>query len=163
MFFKKWKLSLTAISSEFSEKSSLFQKGFANQNVIDVRLFKKTRRSLKCSPKTLKVIREIQEKLFCVGKRKEQITKKTDSKCRCSKAGLALKAKHITCWCKKVSGEINARQDIVVNIIFNKILVQRGMVANEQKWDERNLVNAVRDEITVGTEHRMSDEWRGKC
>ena len=56
---------------EFSEtKSSLFlKKVFANQNVIDTGLFKKTWRTLNCTPKTVKMILEIQENLLCVGKR----------------------------------------------------------------------------------------------
>ena len=58
-------------------KYSLFLKRvFASQNAIDTSLFKKTWRSLNCSPKTIKVMREIQENLLCVGKRKELITKK---------------------------------------------------------------------------------------
>ena len=65
----------THFFNEFSEtKSSAFLKRvLANQAAIDMRLFKKTRRTLNCSPKTMKVIREIQENLLCVGKRKESI------------------------------------------------------------------------------------------
>ena len=48
-----------------------------NQGVIDTTLLKKTWRNLNSTPKTLKVIMEIQENLLCVGKRKELITKKT--------------------------------------------------------------------------------------
>ena len=84
--------------NQFSErKSSVFlKKVIANHNMIDVGLLKKTWRTLNCTPKTLKVIREIQENLFCVGKRREMITKrKTDSRCWCSKTGLPLNAKHI--------------------------------------------------------------------
>ena len=61
----------------FSEtKSSAFLKIIANQGTIDMNIFKRTWRSLNCSPKTMKVIREIQENLLCVGKRKELIIKK---------------------------------------------------------------------------------------
>ena len=50
--------------------------------------------------------------LPCVGKRREKITKKKfETKCWCSKSGLALNAKHIVSCCKKVSGEINTMQD----------------------------------------------------
>ena len=56
--------------NEFSEtKSSLFLKRvLANQNVIEVGLFRRTWRTLNCTPKTMKVIREIQENLLCVGR-----------------------------------------------------------------------------------------------
>ena len=150
---------------EFSEtKSSLFLKRVvANQSVIDMRLLKRTRRTLICSPKTLKVIREIQENLLCVGKRKEMITKKkADLKCFCSKTGLPLNAKHIISCCRKVSSEINARHDMVVNILLNNILVQRGLISHEQKWEDRKMVRTETDEITVGTEHWRSDEWKEK-
>ena len=72
---------------EFSKtKSSTFlEKVMANQNAIDVRVFKKTWRTLNRT-KTLKAIREIQDNLPCVGKRKELTTKKTtESKCWCSR------------------------------------------------------------------------------
>ena len=63
---------------EFSEtKSSGFLKRIiASQNAIDMNILKRTWRTLNCTPKTMKVIREIQENLLCVGKRKEFITKK---------------------------------------------------------------------------------------
>ena len=88
----------THFFDEFSEtKSSLFlKKVIANQGSIDVRLFKKVWKSLNCTPKTMKVLREIQENLLCVGKRKEMIMKKrTETVCFCSKTGRALNAKHI--------------------------------------------------------------------
>ena len=68
----------THFFNELSEKkSSMFlKKIIANHNVIDTTLLKKTGRTLNCTPKTMKVIREIQENLLCVGKRKEFITKK---------------------------------------------------------------------------------------
>ena len=81
----------THFFNDFSEtKSSTFlKKVISNQSVIDTRLFKRTWRTLNCSPKTLKVIREIQENLLCVGKRREMITKKkVDTMCWCSKTGL---------------------------------------------------------------------------
>ena len=138
------------------------QKVIAHQRAIDVRLFKKSRRTLNCTPKTMKVIREIQENLLCVGKRREMITKKTETVCWCSRTGLPLNTKHIVSCCKRVSGEISARHDIVVNILLNNILKQRGLITYEQKWDDRKTVRTTRDEITVGTEHPRSDEWKAK-
>ena len=66
-------------------KSSVsLKKVIENRNMIDSRLFKRTWRTINCTPKTMKVIREIQENLLCVGKRRELITKKkTDTSCRC--------------------------------------------------------------------------------
>ena len=105
-----------------TKSSSFLKKVIENQRTIDVKLFKKTWRTLNCTPKTMKVIREIQENLLYVGKRKELITKrKTETLCWCSKSGQALNAKHIISCCKRVSGEINARQDIVVNVLINNV------------------------------------------
>ena len=82
------------------------------------------------------------------------ITKqKAETKCWCSKSGLTLNAKHIITCCRKVNAEINARHDIVVNILINNILKQRGLVSKEQDWDDRKMVKTTRDEITIGTEH----------
>ena len=68
----------------------------ANQSVIDMNLFKMAWRTLNCTPKTMKVIREIQENLLCVGKRKELIIKKrAETQCWCRKTGLPLNAKQI--------------------------------------------------------------------
>ena len=53
-----------------TKSSQFLEKVLANQSVIEVRVFRKTWRSLNCSPKTMKVIREIQENLLCIGKRK---------------------------------------------------------------------------------------------
>ena len=61
-----------------------------------------------------------------------------------------------------MSAEINARHDIVVNILLNNILVQRGLISHEQKWEERKMVKTAHDEITIGTEHWRSEEWKGK-
>ena len=66
--------------------------------------------------------------------------------------------KHIISCCKKVSGEINTRHDLVVNILLNNILIQRGLTMHEEKWEERKTVRTAHDEITVGTEHPRSDE-----
>ena len=60
------------------------------------------------------------------------------------------------------SGEINTRHDIVVNILPNNVLVQRELIAHEQKWEDRKMVKTSRDEITIGTEHWRSDEWSGR-
>ena len=115
------------------------------------------------TPKTMKVIREIQENLLWVGKRKEMITKKkAETTCFCSKTGRALNAKHIISCCTKVAGEISARHDSVVNILLNNILIQRRLISHEQKWEERKTVRSQNDEITIGTEHWVSDEWKEK-
>ena len=68
----------THFFDEFYEtKSSGFLKHvLANQAAIDIWLFKKTWRTLDCTPKPMKVIREVQENLLCIGKMKEMITKK---------------------------------------------------------------------------------------
>ena len=90
--------------NDFSQTKSpgFLKKVIANQSSIDMRLLKKTWRTLNCNPKTMKVIREIQENLLCVGKRKELITKKkAETKCWCSKTGMPLTAKHIVSCCRK--------------------------------------------------------------
>ena len=116
---------------------------------------------MNCTPKTMKIIREILENLLCVGKRREQITKKrTESKCSCSKTGLPLNAKHIVSCCRKVSAEISARHDEVVNILLNNILVWRKLISHEQRWEDRKMVRTPMDEITIGTEHWRADEWK---
>ena len=128
-----------------------------------MRIFKKTLRSFNCSPKTMKIIREVHENLLRVGKRNELMAKKkAEWKCWWSKIRLPLNAKNIISCCKRVSGEINARHDTVLNIVLNNILVQRGLPSNEQKWDERKTVRTPRDEVTIGTEHLRSDERRGR-
>ena len=70
--------------------------------------------------------------------------------------------KHIVSCCKRVTGEINTRHDLVVNILLNNILVQRGLITHEQRWEDRKTVRTPRDEITIGTEHWRSDEWKEK-
>ena len=50
----------------------------------------------------------------------------------------------------------------MVNILLNNILKQRGLITHEQKWEDRKTVITARDEITVGTEHVRSDEWKDK-
>ena len=61
----------------YRTKSSVFLKRvLENQDSIEMRLFKRTWRSLNCTRKTMRIIWEIQENLLCVGKRKEMITKK---------------------------------------------------------------------------------------
>ena len=73
--------------------------------------------------------------------------------------GVAADAKHIVSCCKKVSGEITARHDIVVNILLNNIHIQRGLITHEQRWEDRKTVRTARDEITVGTKYLLSEEW----
>ena len=109
------------------------------------------------------MIREIQENLLCVGRSKELVTKKkAETMCFCSQTGLPLIFKHIISYCRKVTNEINARHDIVVNILLNNILKQRGLIAHEQRWEDRKMVKTPTDEITIGTEHWRSDEWKSK-
>ena len=128
-----------------------------------MKLFRRTWKTLNCTPKTMKVIREIQENLLCVGKRRELITKKkADTKCFCNRTGLPLNAKHIISWCRRVSGEINSRHDIVVNTLLNNILLKRWLISHEQRWEDRKMVRTPHDEITIGTEHWRSDEWKEK-
>ena len=62
----------------------------------------------------------------------------------------------------KVSGEITARHGIVVNILLNNILIQRGLIDHEQRLEDRKTGKTEKDEITVGTEHWRSDEWKNK-
>ena len=45
---------------------------------------------------------------------------------------------------------------------MNNIPVQRGLLAHEQRCEDRKMVKTTRDEITIGTEHWLSDEWRRK-
>ena len=47
-------------------------------------------------------------------------------------------------------------------VLLNNILVQRGLVSQEQKLEDMKMVKTARDEITVGTEHWRSDEWKCK-
>ena len=49
-----------------------------------------------------------------------------------------------------------------MNILLNNILVQRGLITHQQKWEDRKTVRTPRDKIAVGTEHCRSDEWKGK-
>ena len=71
-----------------------------------------------------------------------------------------MNAKHIINRYKKVASEINSRHDIVVNILLNNILFQRGLISHEQKLEEMKTIRTASDEITVGTEHPRSDEWK---
>ena len=73
---------------------------------------------------------------------------------------MPLNARNIVSYCRKVSGEIDARHDILVNILLNNILILRGLVSHEQKWEDRKTVKTAREEITIGTEHQRSDEWK---
>ena len=50
----------------------------------------------------------------------------------------------------------------MVDILINNILSQRGLIDHEQKWEDRKMVKTARDEITIGTEHWRSDEWKEK-
>ena len=61
-----------------------------------------------------------------------------------------------------MSGEIITLHDTVVNVLLNNVLIQRGLITNEQMWEDRKRVRTVRDEIIVGTEPWKSDEWNGR-
>ena len=74
---------------------------------------------------------------------------------------MPLNAKHKISYWKRVSAEINARHDIVVNILLNNTLILRGLTTHGQKWEDRKTIRTAKDEITVGTEHPRSDEWSG--
>ena len=50
----------------------------------------------------------------------------------------------------------------MLSVILNNILKRRGLVTHEQKWDDRKTVRTAKDEITIGTEHWRSDEWKAK-
>ena len=63
----------------------------------------------------------------------------------------SLNSKHVVSCCKRVCGEINARHDIIFNILLNNILKQRGLVVHEQKWEEMKTVRTASNEITIGT------------
>ena len=154
----------THFFNEFAETKSVQNKKkvLANQSVIEVRLFRKTWRTLNCSLKTMKVIREMKENILCVGKRRELIKKRAETTCWCSKSGMQLNAKHIVSCCRKVSAEIQSRHDTVINIILNNILKQRGVISHEQKLEDRKTVRTACDESTIGTEHWRSDEWKEK-
>ena len=52
--------------------------------------------------------------------------------------------------------------DIVVSILLNNILVQRGLVSHGQKWEDRKTVRTPNDELTVGTEHLRSEKLKDK-
>ena len=58
--------------------------------------------------------------------------------------------------------DIIAHHDIAVNDLFNNILVQRGEINHEQKWEERKTVRTAHDEITVGIDHLRSRNWNEK-
>ena len=71
-----------------TKSSTFLKKVIENQRTIDITLPKKTWRQLNCIPKTMKVIREIQESFLCVGKRRELVTKKmVETQCWCIKTG----------------------------------------------------------------------------
>ena len=156
-------LTLTSSTSLLDEaKSSGFlKKVITHQSAIDLRLFRKTWRTLSCSPKTMKVIREIQENLLCVGKRKELITKKkADSRCWCSRTGAQMNAKHIiSCW-KRVSGRDQlpprhrGEHPPQQHPHPEGIGLPRAEVGDEDGEDPPN------DEITIGTDHLRSDEGK---
>ena len=95
------------------------------------------------------------------GKERELITK-SGTKCWCSKAWLQLNAKHIVSCCHKVSRVIDERHDMIVNILLNNTLMQRGFIFREQLWEDRKMIGTTKDEMTVSTEHWRSGERKKK-
>ena len=87
---------------------------------------------------------------------------KSDTKCWCSKTGKTLNTKHIIRCCGKVSRELNARHDTVVNILLDIIVVQRWLMAHEHELEDWKMVRTANDEIAIGTEHWRSEECREK-
>ena len=73
-----------------------------------------------------------------------------------------MNAKHVISSFIKESVDINARHDIVVNILLNNILIQRCLIVNEQRLEDSRTVRRTNDEIMIGTEHWRSDEWKEK-
>ena len=53
-----------------TKSSSFLKRVIEKRGSIEIKLFRKTWRTLNCSPKTMKVIREIQENIICVEKRR---------------------------------------------------------------------------------------------
>ena len=49
-----------------------------------------------------------------------------------------------------------------MNILLNSILTRRGLITREQKWEDWKIVGMSRDDITIGTEHWLSDGWKEK-
>ena len=74
-----------------------------------------------------------------------------------------LNAKHTVSCCNKVSCENDSCHSIVVNVLLNNILVERGLVSHEQRWEDRKTVRTPRVEITVWTEHLLSDDCWAKA
>ena len=46
---------------------------------------------------------------------------------------------------------VNTRRDTVLNVLLNNVLIQRGLIDHEEKWEDRKAVMTSRDEIAVGT------------
>ena len=115
---------------------------------------------------TMKAIIEILENLLNIWKRDEIITKKAETVCWYSKTGLPLNAKCvISCCCWKVTRGIYEGRDLVVDILLNAILIWRGLVAHQQKWDEMKLIRMTTGVITMesNTGGQTSEERKGVC
>ena len=149
--------------NEFSEaNSSLFlKKVIAHQNSIDARLLKTTWRTMNGSPKTMKGDKGKYSRTSFALEKDDDCHQEDRFEMLVQQGWVAPERKNVISCYKKVSGEISARHDIVVNIL-NIILVQRGLVSNEQKWDEMKTVRMANEEITIVTEHQRSDEWKEK-
>ena len=61
--------------------------------------------------------------------------------------------------CKRVGSDINTRHAIVLNILLNNILVQRGLISHE-KWEDKTIARTSNDETIGGTKHLRYDEWQ---
>ena len=83
---------------------------------------------------------ETKEKRLCVERMAELIMKKAETTRSRSRTRLPLNSKHIVSCYKKESGDVNVRHDMVVNIPMNNIIIERGMISNDQKWDDRKMV-----------------------
>ena len=132
----------------WTKSLELFGKVVNNQNAVNVRDFK-IWRSLNCSVETLKVIRGQKTTSCGLANGRSSSQRRGLSQSWCSKARLKLIDKNNVSCCRKVVHEIDARHDIVVNSILNNILIRRGLVSHEQKWEDRKTVKRAKDEITV--------------
>lgn len=109
---------------KFMEGStSRFQKEIRKQKShIDMKVMRRAWKRMNWKPKTMKMIREYQEGLLCVGKRRNVINKRKGStKCSCGKRQSELNARHILTGCARTRREIMKRHDVVVMIVVNNI------------------------------------------
>ena len=137
--------------NEFREtKSSLFlKKVIENQNVIDMRLRKMIWRKLHKALKTMTgIMGSRRNSSALAGEESRPQRRMRLSAFAASRDCLSMQSTSRAA-AENVSGEINTRNEIVVNIMSNNILIQRGLIAHEQKWEDRKMVKTARDEITI--------------